>query len=92
MDRAGGNAGERGSDVAKPHENLTPERLCDAAEAALRASTEVAEYTGGPQPYPADLMGSPLQPDYLAKFTLFEIQEASEFLVRIGFIPPRRAA
>ncbi len=72
-----------------PADHLSAERLCEAAEAALRAAADVAEYTGGPWPYPADLMGSPLQPDWLSEFTKFEIEAASEFLVRMGLIEPR---
>lgn len=65
---------------------LDPQRLMQAAEAALHAARDVQEHTGGPLPYPADLMGSPLQPDMLAEFTKFEIEQASEFLVRMGEI------
>jgi hypothetical protein len=72
--------------MARSQEQISPERLCEAAEAALRAAVEVAEYTGGPWPYPADLMGGPLQPDYLAGFTRWEMEQASEFLVRLGMI------
>jgi len=76
--------------MGSPAESMSAERLCEAAEAALRAAADVAEYTGGPWPYPADLMGSPLQPDILASFTKWEIEQASEFLVRMGVIEPRR--
>ncbi len=68
---------------------LDPQRLVQAAEAALHAAKDVQEYTGGPLPYPADLMGTPLQPDCLAEFTKFEIEQASEFLVRMGEIPAK---
>lgn len=71
---------------SQQHEQISPERLCEAAEAALRAAVEVAEYTGGPWPYPADLMGGPLQPEYLGAFTRYEIEQASEFLVRLGML------
>jgi predicted Zn-dependent protease len=71
---------------------LDPQRLMQAVEAALHAAKDVQEHTGGPLPYPADLMGSPLQPDMLAEFTKFEIEEASEFLVRLGEIAPKRKA
>ena len=77
--------------MASPAESMSAERLCEAAEAALRAAADVAEYTGGPWPYPADLMGSPLQPDFLAPFTKWEMEQASEFLVRMGAIEPRRS-
>ena len=79
--------------MARQSEQLSPERLCEAAEAALRAAVEVAEYTGGPWPYPADLMGSPLQPEFLSPFTRWEMEQASEFLVRLGMIEaPKRKA
>jgi len=77
-------------------EEIDPTRLCEAAEAALAAANEVAEYTGGPRPYPADLMGSELQPPCLEPFTRWEIEQASEFLLRLGEIEarphPKRAA
>jgi len=66
--------------------------LCDAAEAALTAAVEVAGGNGGVWPYPVDLMGAPNQPECLCGFTRWEIEQASEFLVRLGMIePPRRA-
>jgi hypothetical protein len=67
-------------------DQLSPERLLEAAEVALEAARDVAEYTGGPMPYPADLMGSELQPDCLARFTKYEIEQASLFLVRMGLL------
>ena len=76
-------------------EHLDPDRLVAAAEAALRAAVDVAEYTGGPWPYPVDLMGSPLQPEFLSEFSRWEIEQACEFLVRLGAIEkptPRKAA
>jgi hypothetical protein len=73
--------------MAEFREQLTPERLLEAAEAALNAANENAEFTGGKMPYPADLMGTPVQPDSLAPFTRWEIEQASEFLVRMGMIP-----
>jgi hypothetical protein len=78
MSREEGNSGSI-------REELSPERLVDAAEAAL-AVVDVAEHTGGQWVYPADLMGSPLQPDSLKEFTRYEIEQASEFLVRLGII------
>jgi hypothetical protein len=67
-------------------DRLDPQRLHLAAEAALRAAHEVAAYTGGPMPYPLDLMGGELQPDYLAEFTRWEIEQACAYLVRMGLI------
>jgi hypothetical protein len=67
-------------------DELDPERLHVVAQAALRAAEEVAEYTGGPTPYPLDLMGSELQPEYLAEFTRWEMERACEYLLRMGLI------
>jgi hypothetical protein len=67
-------------------EELDPERLHLAAQEALRAAEEVAAYTGGPVPYPLDLMGSEMQPDYLSQFTRWEMEQACQYLVRMGLI------
>lgn len=80
--------------MSAPRPQLHPDRLIQAAEAALASVQEVAEMTGGPWPYPPDLMGSPVQPDRLADFTKWEIEQATDFLVRMGMIasPPSRHA
>jgi hypothetical protein len=79
--------------MAKQNEQLSPERLCDAASAALAAAVEVAGQSGGIWPYPLDLMGASNQPECLCAFTRYEIEQASEFLVRLGMIesPKSRA-
>lgn len=79
----------KGNDMKPRREEMSPERLCEAAEAALHAAVEVAQHTGGRWPYPADLMGGPMQPSCLAEFTRFEIDEACRFLVRLGMIERR---
>ena len=78
--------------MARPNEQLSPERLCDAAEAALKAAVETAAQRGGTWPYPADLMGAENQPECLCGYTRWEIEQACEFLVRLGMIeaPHRR--
>ena len=69
------------------------DRLLEAAAAALDAVKDVAEYTGGPAPYPLDLMGSALQPACLEPFTRWEIEQACELLVKMGFLEaPKRPA
>lgn len=78
-------------DQHKPSEHLSPERLFEAAEAALHAFEENAEFTGGTGTYPLDLMGTPVQPECLTPFTRFEIEQACEFLVRMGALPAPRA-
>lgn len=73
------------------YDSIAPERLADIAEIVLDAARDVQDYTGAPTPpYPASLMGSPLQPDILSQFTLYEVEQASEFLVRLGLIEPRK--
>lgn len=66
-------------------------RLCDAAEAALKAVVEVAERNGGRRVYPADIMIGPMHPTCLNGFTRAEIEQASQFLARMGWIEPRVA-
>jgi len=68
-----------------------PDRLFEICEAVLRAVTEVAEMRGGTCPYPPDLMGSADQPDELAQFTLYEVEQATLFLIRMGLLQPRPA-
>ena len=70
---------------------MSPGRLCEAAEAALEAALEFAAHTRGPVPYPADIMGHEKQPAILSNFTMWEIEQASEFLVRLGEIAPRQS-
>lgn len=80
----------RENDQVDEHDQMDTYRLMEAVDAALHASEEVAQYTGKPRPYPADLMGSALQPDMLAPFTFHEIEEASKFLLRMGEVSPSK--
>ena len=48
--------------------------LLEAAEAAYQAVQENAEFNHGKATYPADLMGTPVQPECLAPFTKWEIE------------------
>lgn len=82
-DRVGG-----GAETGEP---IDAERLCDAAEAALKAVAEIADRNGGRWLYPLDLMVNPMRPACLKGFTVDEIDQASRFLVRMGIIEPRRA-
>jgi hypothetical protein len=72
------------------HEKITPDRLIDASIAVLRAVAEVSEELGGAAFYAPDLMGSPLQPSYLAEFTRYEVEEATAFLERMGMVERTR--
>lgn len=68
------------------HEQINADRLTLAADAVLRAVLEVARERGGASPYPPDLMGSPDQPQCLVEFTHYEIEQATDFLMRLGFL------
>lgn len=70
-----------------PPEQLHPTRLCVAADAVLEAVVEVAEGLNGSYVHPPRLMGSTIQPECLCEFTLFEVEEATRFLVRLGILP-----
>ncbi len=69
---------------AKPQ--LDPLRLCDAAEAVLIAVVDAAERMGGRWPDPVQLVGTPLCPESLKPYSRDEVEQATEFLVRLGFL------
>lgn len=75
-----------------PREQITPERLVEAAIATLKAVEEYAAEHAGRAIYPTDLLGSAEQPRVMCDFTRFEVEEAAAFLVRMGFIEPRPKA
>lgn len=67
-------------------EQVNPVRLFDAADAVITAIREYERVSGGPCPYPPELLVSPDQPVALREFTRHEIEEATSVLVRMGFI------
>jgi hypothetical protein len=71
--------------MARKAQQIAPLRLCDAAEAAIRAVAE-AQDAGAPTLYPPDLMGTPHQPACLESFTRHEIDEGCKFLIRLGLL------
>ena len=73
--------------MSLPSEQIQPNRLFDAADAVLQAVVEVADEFDGVYVFPTRLLGSPLQPACLRDFTEFEVQQATEFLVRLGVLP-----
>lgn len=75
--------------MARKKQILSPDRLCEAAQVSLRAAVEAAEHTEGRWPYPADLMGRQNCPECLDGFEAWEIEQACQFLVRLGMIEPR---
>ena len=78
--------------MKKQHDNkITPDRLVDAATAVLQAVAEVREELGEVNVSAPDLMGAPNQPRCLCEFTKYEVEEASAFLIRLGYLE-RKAA
>jgi hypothetical protein len=72
--------------MKKQHEQLTPDRLVDAATAVLAAVAEVRDELGDVAINPTELMGAPNQPRCLCEFTRFEVDEATAFLLRLGYL------
>lgn len=72
--------------MKKQNEQITPDRLVDAATAVLEAVAEVREELGEAVVFPPDLMGSPNQPRCLCEFTRWEVEEATAFLMRMGYL------
>jgi hypothetical protein len=72
--------------VGKHNEQITPDRLCDAAEAVMLAVVEVADRTQGGWVYPPELMGTEDQPQCLCDFTKWEVEQATQFLIRLGMV------
>ncbi|CAG0970592.1 hypothetical protein PHYC_01224 [Phycisphaerales bacterium] len=75
-----------------PREQISPERLVEAAVVVLKACEEYAAEHHGRKIYPTDLLGSAEQPREMCEFTRFEVEEAAAFLVRMGYIEPRSKA
>ncbi len=76
--------------MKKQQERITPDRLVDAATAVLQAVAEVREELGEVDIFPPDLMGATHQPRCLCDFTKFEVEEATAFLVRLGYLESLR--
>lgn len=77
--------------MAHKHVRIEPLRLCDAAEAAIRAVAD-AQNAGAPMLYPPDLMGTEHEPDCLVGFSKQEIEEGCRFLIRMGMLRVRHVS
>lgn len=75
------------------NQQIDADRLCDAASAVMKAVREMMVAIENGQrsavPYPPDLMGSPQQPQCLAEYSRFEVEEATLFLIRLGMLEQR---
>lgn len=59
-------------------------RLCDIADVCLLASQEIGRNLHMAPPRPDRLKDSLIEPAALNQFTMAEVREATEFLVRLG--------
>jgi len=72
---------------------VEPERLVEAAIAVLQACTEYAAGHDGRSVHPTELLGSGAEGRLLVPFTRYEVEEATMFLMRLGYLEQvRRAA
>ncbi len=76
--------------MREPHEEISAERLIEAADAVIVAVSEQVQ-AHGVSPYPPDMLGSADQPEALLQFTRVEVEEATAFLVRLGVLQARTA-
>lgn len=75
-------------------EHLSPDRLFEAAEAALIARDQLATRRASPATsknrapltHPAASLGTPAQPEVLRGFSRHEVLQACEFLSRLGLL------
>lgn len=68
--------------------SIDPARLMDAVDAVLIALEEYKIDTRGGTIAPTDLLGRPEQPKVLCDFTRWEIEQAAQFMTRMGLIEP----
>jgi hypothetical protein len=73
-----------------PRRHIEPERLVDVAIVVLKACTDYAAAHNGHSIHPTELMGEPGQAREFTQCTRFEIEEATMFLVRLGYLEPAR--
>lgn len=65
---------------------IDDDQLLNAADAVLRWVHSVVPDADDTVPYPPDTMGATEQPREFAEFTADEIEEATKFLNRCGFV------
>lgn len=65
-------------------QQLSADRLFEAAEACVSLAMSASERSGAVSPHPADMMDSPHPPAQLRGFEKWEVREATEFLFRLG--------
>lgn len=71
---------------------VDPERLVEAAIEVMRVCAEYAESHGGTSVHPSELLLRADAPRTLSVFSKYEVEEATAFLVRMGYLEPTRKA
>lgn len=66
-------------------EQIDPLRLIEVTEGVISGLQELTRQNK-PTLYPPELVGTTMLPAAMAGFTKFEVQEATDFLVRLGVI------
>jgi hypothetical protein len=69
---------------------VDPERLVEAAIEVMRVCAEYAQSHGGLSAHPADILLRADAPRSLSVFSKHEVEEATAFLVRMGYLEPTR--
>lgn len=72
---------------SKQESDIDPLRLIAASDAVIQALQETQNEQGQAS-HPLSLLGSPAQPACLTEFTRPEIEQATDFLVRLGVLEP----
>jgi hypothetical protein len=72
---------------SKQEPEIDPLRLIAASEAVIQAMQET-QNEEGQATHPLSLMGTPAQPVCLADYTRSEVEQATDFLVRLGVLEP----
>jgi hypothetical protein len=77
--------------VEVDHESLvranTTAATAGRSRRRVEAVIEVGKDFDGLYVHPPQLMGSKLQPECLCEYYVFEVEEATKFLVRLGMLP-----
>ncbi len=66
-------------------EQIEPLRLIEVTDAVIAGLQELTR-DNKPTLYPPELVGTPMLPSAMVGYTRAEVQEATDFLVRLGFI------
>ena len=78
--------------MAQPNQDISAQRLFEAAEAALVAARLSPYSARGERPYPPSMIGTTRQPRCLDEFSRWEVEQGTRFLIRLGLLEYPKAA